>query len=116
MLKESKAVTTKATYQNPAGEDEVGFTLYVDSTSMIVDVKTEILSTHAISKKRQEAFAEGFPVALKGKKLSELTVLIKSVVLHLPQKRSMTRSRSSSLRSSEIEERIRPFVSSIFLE
>lgn len=75
--KEAKAVTVKTSYKNPAGDDEVGFTLYVDSTSMIVDAKTEILAIHDISKKRQTAFADGLPMAVKGKKLSELTAIDK---------------------------------------
>ncbi|MFZ1627112.1 MAG: hypothetical protein WAT81_04905 [Candidatus Moraniibacteriota bacterium] len=77
MMKEAKSVTTKVSYMNPAGEDEVSFTLYVDSTSMIVDAKADTLATHDISKKRQAAFAEGFPTAVKGKKLSELTSIDK---------------------------------------
>ncbi len=77
MMKEAKAVATKANYKNPAGEDEVGFTLYIDSVGTIVDVKTDVLAIHDISKKRQVAFAEGLSAAVKGKKLSELTAIDK---------------------------------------
>lgn len=72
-----KSVTTKAVYKNPAGEDEVGFTLSVDAMGVIVDAKTDILAVHDISKKRQTAFAEGLPAAVKGKKLSELSSIDK---------------------------------------
>lgn len=75
LTKEGKAITTKASYKNPSGADEIGFTLYVDSTGMIVDAKADVLAVNAISKKRQEAFAEGFPAAVKGKKLSELRAI-----------------------------------------
>ena len=75
--KAAKSVTTKAVYKNPAGEDEVGFTLSVDAMGVIVDAKTDILAVHDISKKRQTAFAEGLPAAVKGKKLSELSSIDK---------------------------------------
>lgn len=77
LTKEAKVVTAKSSYKNPAGDDEVGFSLYIDSTGMIVDAKTEVLATHDISKKRQMAFAEGFPAAVTGKKLSELSAIDK---------------------------------------
>lgn len=73
----AKSVTTKAVYTNPAGEDEVGFTLSVDAMGVIVDAKTDVLAVHDISKKRQMAFAEGLPAAVKGKKLSELSSIDK---------------------------------------
>lgn len=72
-----KSVTTKTSYKNPSGQDEVGFTLSVDAMGTIVDAKTDILATNDISKKRQAAFAEGFPAAVKGKKLSELSSIDK---------------------------------------
>ncbi len=75
--KAAKSVTTKAVYKNPAGEDEVGFTLSVDAMGVIVDAKTDVLAVHDISKKRQMAFAEGLPAAVKGKKLSELSSIDK---------------------------------------
>ena len=70
--KVAKSVSTKAVYKTPAGEDEVGFTLSVDASGVIVDAKADVLATHDISKKRQTAFAEELPAAVKGKKLSEL--------------------------------------------
>lgn len=72
-----KSVTTKRTYKNPAGEDEVGFTLSVDALGVIVDAKTDILAVHDISKKRQIAFADGLPAVVKGKKLNELSSIDK---------------------------------------
>lgn len=73
----AKSVSTKISYQNPSGADEVGFTLSVDTMGMITDVKTDILATNEISKKRQAAFAEGLPSAVKGKKLSDLASIDK---------------------------------------
>jgi NifU-like protein involved in Fe-S cluster formation len=70
-----KEVSVKKSYENPAGGDDVMFTLVVDATGIITDAKTGILAIHDISKKRQLAFAEGLPAAVKGKKLSELTTI-----------------------------------------
>lgn len=70
-----KNVSTKAMYKNPAGEDEVGFALTVNADGVIVSATAEVLATHDISKKRQEAFAAEFPTALRGKKLSELLAI-----------------------------------------
>lgn len=75
--KGAKSVTVKTSYKNPSGEDAVGFTLSVDAMGTIVDAKTDILATNEISKKRQVAFAEGLPAAVKGKKLSELSSIDK---------------------------------------
>lgn len=75
--KAAKSVTAKTSYKNPSGEDAVGFTLSVDAMGTIVDAKTDILATNDISKKRQTAFAEGLPAAVKGKKLSELSSIDK---------------------------------------
>lgn len=77
MLVAEKKLSTKASYQSPAGEEEIGITVMVNSEGVIVDANAEVLATHAISKTRQLAFAEGFPEALKGKKLSELTSIDK---------------------------------------
>ena len=70
-----KEVMVKTSYQNPAGADDVRFTLVVDAAGTIVDAKTDVLAIHDISMKRQTAFAEGFTAAVKGKKLSELTAI-----------------------------------------
>ncbi|MGB4833843.1 MAG: hypothetical protein WBP40_02335 [Candidatus Moraniibacteriota bacterium] len=71
----AKDVSVKASYKNPSGEDQVGFTLSVDAAGVIVDAKAEVLATNDISKKRQLAFAEGLSAAVKGKKLTELTAI-----------------------------------------
>lgn len=75
--KEAKEISVNTSYGNPSGKDDVKFSLFVDSTGMIVDAKADVLATNEISKKRQSAFAEGFPLAVKGKKLSELNAIDK---------------------------------------
>ena len=72
-----KKVSTKTSYKNPAGDDEVGFSLMVNSEGVIVDAMVDILAIHAVSKTRQLAFSEGLAGAIKGKKLSELSAIDK---------------------------------------
>ena len=73
----AKDVTIKTTYTSPAGKDDVGFTLSVDALGTIVGAKTDVLTTHPISMKRQQAFADGLLPVVKGKKLSELASIDK---------------------------------------
>lgn len=73
----AKEVTFKTSYTSPAGKDDVGFTLSVDALGTIVGAKTDVLTTHPISMKRQQAFADGLLPVVKGKKLSELTSIDK---------------------------------------
>ncbi|MBP9728196.1 MAG: hypothetical protein KBD27_02350 [Candidatus Moranbacteria bacterium] len=73
MKASEKKVNARIAYNNPAGGDEVGFILTVNGEGTIVATTTEVLATHDISKKRQEAFAAGLTESLSGKKLSELT-------------------------------------------
>lgn len=68
-----KKLSTKTSYKNPAGDDEVGFNLMVNGEGAIVDATVDILAIHAVSKTRQLAFSEGLAGAIKGKKLSELS-------------------------------------------
>lgn len=68
-----KKVSIKTSYENPAGSDEVGFSLTVNSEGVIVATETEVLAIHDISKKRQDAFASDLTAALQGKKLSDLS-------------------------------------------
>ncbi len=70
---QTRDISVTTTYTNPAGEDQIRFTLMVDDAGVITDVKTEILATHDVSKKRQMAFADGLPAVVNGKKLSQLT-------------------------------------------
>lgn len=72
-----KKLTTKTSYQNPAGADEVGFNVTVNAEGVVTDATVDILAEHAVSKTRQLAFSDGFAAALKGKKLSELTAIDK---------------------------------------
>lgn len=74
-VEEGRKITTRVSYTNPAGEDEVGIALVVNAEGVIVATDTEILATHDISKRRQEAFASGLTAVLQGKKLSELTAI-----------------------------------------
>lgn len=70
--KEANIVTS---YNNPAGGDQVGFTVVVDKEGVITDVQTQVLATHDVSKMRQQSFATAAPAVLRGKKLSELTAI-----------------------------------------
>ncbi len=72
-----KQLSTKTSYTNPSGSDEVGFKVTVDASGVVTDAMVDILAVNGISKTRQEKFAEGFSQALKGKKLSELTAIDK---------------------------------------
>lgn len=68
-----RELSTKVSYKNPGGSDEVGFKVVVDASGVITDASVNILAVNPMSKTRQTAFAEGLPQALKGKKLSELS-------------------------------------------
>lgn len=72
MKASEKKVNARVSYKNPAGDDEVAFTLTVNGEGIIVSASAEVLAIHDISKKRQEAFAGGLATALSGKKLSDL--------------------------------------------
>ncbi len=65
--------SVRTSYKNPGGEDEVGFSIRVDENGFITEVTTEVLAKNPTSKMRQEAFAEGLPQVLRGKKLADLT-------------------------------------------
>lgn len=67
-----KKVSVHTQYEDPAGTDEVEFSVIVDTDDTIVDASVNVLASHDISQKRQEAFAEALPEAVKGKKLREL--------------------------------------------
>lgn len=71
-LAEQKTLSTTTSYQSPAGEEQVGFSLTVDQNGVITDAETEVLGKAPTSVMRQESFAEEFPSVLVGKKLSEL--------------------------------------------
>ncbi len=77
MKASEKKVNAKVSYKNPAGDDEVGFTLTVNGEGTIIATATDVLATHDISKKRQEAFAAGLTTSLSGKKLNDLTSIDK---------------------------------------
>jgi len=62
-----KKVSTKTSYKNPAGEDEVGFNLMVNGEGVIVDATVDILAIHAVSKTRQLAFSEGLAEQSRGR-------------------------------------------------
>lgn len=76
-MKQAREIAVNTSYTTPAGQDPVSFTVFVDSNGVIVDAQSGILATNEISKKRQTAFAEGFAMAVKGKRLSELTAIDK---------------------------------------
>lgn len=66
-------VVVETTYETPAGEEPVVFTVVVDTQGVIVDAQTEVLAKAPISIVRQESFSEALPEQIMGKKLSELT-------------------------------------------
>ncbi|MDP2838190.1 MAG: hypothetical protein Q8O53_02855 [Candidatus Moranbacteria bacterium] len=73
----ARKISTKTRYDNPAGGDEVGFTLTVDEEGAITDVVVDVLATNPTSRMRQQAFASELPQALKGKKLRDLEAIDK---------------------------------------
>ncbi len=70
---QSKTTHIIVSYDEPSGGSRVGFTLAVDGQGVITDAQTDVLAVEDEAIKRQERFAKGFSVAVKGKKLSELT-------------------------------------------
>jgi len=72
-----KQMLADASYQTPAGAEQVAFTLTVDEAGVITDAQTTVQGKAPISIMRQTSFAEALPVALKGKKLSELSKIDK---------------------------------------
>lgn len=72
-----KKSSVRTSYKNPGGTDEVAFSLVVDETGTIITASTEVLAKNPTSIQRQEAFAEGLPQAIQGKKISDLTAIDK---------------------------------------
>lgn len=68
-----KSVSDTETYQNPAGSDQVGFTVIVDKNGVITGAETKVLAENRASIMYQQNFAQALPAAVTGKKLSELT-------------------------------------------
>lgn len=68
-------VSTRTSYENPAGFDDIGFSVVVDDKDVITDASVDVLATHEISLARQQSFAEILPRVLKGKRLHELEAL-----------------------------------------
>ncbi|MBW7944427.1 hypothetical protein H3C70_03445 [Patescibacteria group bacterium] len=67
-----ETVSVETSYVTPAGEEKVGFTLYVDANGVITDAYTNQQAKAPTSVMRQKSFAAELPTVLKGKKLSEL--------------------------------------------
>ncbi len=65
-------VSTTATYQSPAGPEEVGFSLTLDSQGTILSAETTVLAVSPTSKMRQNSFADALPAAIEGKELASL--------------------------------------------
>lgn len=72
-----KTATVRTSYKNPGGADEVGFSVSVDGNGIITKASVEVLAKNPTSIMRQEAFAEGLPQAIQGKKLSDLNSIDK---------------------------------------
>lgn len=68
----AREISTATTYKSPGGEDKIGFTVVLDGSGMITDLKTEMMPSNPGSKQWQDAFTKAAPAALKGKKLSDL--------------------------------------------
>lgn len=68
-----KTVRAVASYQSPAGDEEVGFVLGLDAEGVIVNATVEEMAENEMSKKKQAAFGAALPGAVVGKKLSELS-------------------------------------------
>ncbi len=114
----AKDVAIKTSYASPAGTDEVGFTLSVDAMGTIIGAKTDVLTAHPISKKRQEAFADGLLPVVKGKNSLNFPRLIKLEGLHLPPRHSMIlwmNSRRSSKREACLRQRKELALGQLFL-
>ena len=72
---DEKSLSAKTHYNNPAGGDDVAFTVVVDKNGVITDAKTQVLAIHGISEARQKSFADSLPAVVVGKKLADLTSL-----------------------------------------
>lgn len=70
-----KKVETWATHPTPAGKERIRFRLEVDKSGAIVSAVAQILAENETSSWYQESFADVFPSALVGKKLSELSAI-----------------------------------------
>ncbi|MEX0896187.1 MAG: hypothetical protein WDZ94_04640 [Patescibacteria group bacterium] len=68
-----QSVSVNTEYLSPAGPENVGFTLTIDSAGIITEAQTEVLGKAPTSIMRQESFAEELPSVVVGKQLSELT-------------------------------------------
>ncbi len=67
-----RRVSAAGNYQSPAQAEQVDFELVVDADGVITEATSSVKSDNPISQTRQTAFAEAFPDAVVGKKLSEL--------------------------------------------
>lgn len=66
-------IKSEQTYTTPAGEEKVGFVLFVDADGVVTGAETEMLAKAPTSVMRQKSFAAELPTVITGKKLSELT-------------------------------------------
>ena len=70
---QTKQVTVTTSYGSPAGPEEVGFTLGVDTNGVIVSADTVVKAGDPASTNFQENFKANLPGAVVGKKLTDLT-------------------------------------------
>jgi len=66
-------IKSEQSYVTPAGEEKVGFVLFVDADGVVTAAETEMLAKAPTSVMRQKSFAAVLPTVITGKKLSELT-------------------------------------------
>ncbi|MBW7955329.1 hypothetical protein H3C66_01205 [Patescibacteria group bacterium] len=66
-------VSVETSYMSPGGEEQVGFTLFVDEEGVITAAETNVLGKSPTTVMRQKSFAAELPTVVTGKKLSELS-------------------------------------------
>lgn len=72
-----RKVEVKTSYDSPAGDDPVGFTITVDKDGVVTDASVAVLTKNEISMKWQQNVGKLLPAAIKGKKLSEISSIDK---------------------------------------
>lgn len=66
-------VSVETNYMSPGGEEQIGFTLFVDEEGVITAAETNVLGKSPTTVMRQKSFAAELPTVVTGKKLSELS-------------------------------------------
>lgn len=72
-LPAAREISSIQSYTTPGGTDRLRFTLTVDASGVITDVKTTDMLDPNAANANLEKFSGGLTIVIKGKKLSELT-------------------------------------------